>query len=198
MEWLSALASSTNPWSAILGGISGVIGSIFGKWMELKYLKEKNSFKLKSKELDLQAMDKEHAYKVEMEDIQLKKIEEEYMGKAHTEAIKGEARSLFQPLDLPMDKTWVTVLVVIFMLPIEALRKATRPVLTWFSVGYVAWLMTELKPFYDLSFKDVNAQMDLYSLLVNAFVYGFLLCLSFWFCGRSQYMDKFVKKLTDD
>ena len=183
---IGSFFTGANPITAVAGGLFGIFGSIVNTWMDYKKMQAQNQFTLDVKRLDMEAQDKEYAANVRMKELGIDLAETQGIADAYKSAISSEGQSLLKNLGVKVGQLGKvgTFFVLVIMLPIEAVKTFLRPGLTIWVMYYVTKLLM------NMPIEDPNRAM-----LINVYMYSFVMILSFWFMDRSKVKDAVANKL---
>lgn len=198
MEFLGDILGfiGTGGFSAIFGGITGLVGTYLTKREErlareqdLKMQQLQNEHELKSKEIDIQIIDKEWEGRNQVAISEGQAREAEADAEAFAESFKLEPKQYSDP----EKRSWF----VRFILGIlDFVRGLMRPALTIYLcvlTSKIYWTLVEM--IEELNLLPTAEQINLtHSLIVNTILYLFTTCVTWWFGTRNKQKPPVVQK----
>jgi len=189
--------------SGVFGAITGLAGSAITAYTSYKMQKMKNEHELKRIEAETQSMIQEQKAKIKVVEAQT----EGEVRKAETEALaksyEGLSKDLFQEsymkylTESRWARVWAPALVGLLFALVDVLRRAARPVLTYYLVGASTWLTILVWEAVHNTGGALDAAKAtaLLDQLVMTILYLTVSSVTWWFCDRR--MAKFLMRLRD-
>jgi hypothetical protein len=196
------------PWNLILGGITGLIGSITTAITNYKIQKLKNQHEEKMIELNTTAMIKEAEANIKITQAETEAAIELADSQAYLKSIELGNKNMFGQkwIDkLFMVEGWLRYIaipvgvIIAFLFGIVDFMKAfTRPGITWLFTGttlFLAYISWSILGNAGVDAIDTNQAMLILKQIIDIVLYLTVSCVTWWFGDRR--IAKFLTRLND-
>ena len=190
----------------VLGGITGLVGSIATGWLNIKQLKIKNEHEQKMVALETEAMKEEAKMQIAITKTETEGAVELADANVYMEGIKVGNQKAFS-------EEWINKLFSVegkmqfFSIPVaiilsmafafvDFLRGIMRPGITLYLTGMttvITWMAWDIMQKQAIESMSIIQAIDIYNQVVSIVIYLTVTCICWWFSDRR--MSKFLQQM---
>lgn len=170
----------------LLGGITGIIGSMASAWVNLKMQKIKNEHEIAMGKLEQNTLRLETDKAIKIEKTKTEGEVAVAEMKNLRESYKSLSKTFFDKSYMPDLPKWVRAILAIAFALLDILRGSVRPILTYFVMSLSTWIAIKTYIANPVAF------VSRAGLIVNAIIYLTVTAFTWWFSDRK--MEKYLLK----
>jgi len=191
---------------AIIGGITGVCGSLLTGWLGYKNTKLKNEHEQKMVALETAAMKEEAKMQIQIAKTEIEGAVELADANVYLEGQKAGNQKSFS--DEWIDKLFsvegymrffsipIAIILAMAFAFIDFLRGIMRPGLTLYLTGMttvITWMAWDIMQKHALESMTIQQAIEIYNQVISIVIYLTVTCVCWWFSDRR--MSKFLQQI---